>query len=267
MCTAALPRPGNPCCEQLPHQQHSDLHSSPTVHPEEAPSLQPRVHRRPGKALLSNHTEVLAPSASSGPTARVFTPSHEQRRKTLFETTRFPQPARLRAPGDQDSACCTSLCPKGWLTPNSDLSCTSSKVSSSPPCSPPASWQCPPASPFTVSYLRTHAGFSHHLGVPTLSSLSASSDMPAEEPAQSWLPSSAHARAVPPGSSEPCTPEPVRHKASSQNESNLPPAQILGEVCQHDTLWVNPNCALQTLGAAEAVSRTAVGHRGACPLC
>lgn len=64
----------------------------------------------------------------------------------------------------------------------------------------------------------------------------------------SRLTTSAHARAMLPGSTEPWAPEPVRHKASSQNESNLPLGQILVEVCQHDTLWVNPNCALQTLG-------------------
>lgn len=115
--------------------------------------------------------------------------------------------------------------------------------------------------PFTISFLRTHAGFSHNLSVPTLSG---SSDRPAEEPAQRRLPTSAHARAMLPGSSESWAPEPVRHKASSQNESDLPVAQILGEVCQHDTLWTNPNCALQTLEPAEAVTGTVVRHNGAC---
>lgn len=237
------------------------------MHPEEAPSLHPRVHRRTGAALLSNHTEVPTPSAaaSSEPAARVSFPSREQSRKTLFERTRFPQRGRPRAAEDQDSGCCTSLWPKGWLIPASDLSCTSSKLSSSPPCSLPASWQCPVASPFTVSFLGRHAGFSYHLGVPTLSSLSASSDMSAEEPAQSSrLPTSAHARAVLPGSSEAWAPEPVRHKASRQNKSNLPLGQILGEVCQHDTLWENPNCALQTREAAEAVAGAVVGDSGAC---
>lgn len=178
--------------------------------------MHPEVHRRTGKALLSGHTEVPTPSAVPAQSQLHGFPSALMSRGGKLSLKALHSLNLPSVSGQLETR--TQPLPEGQLTPTSDLSCTYSKVSSSsPPCSPPASWQCPRASPFTISFLRTQANFSHHLGVPTLSSLSASSDMPAEEPAQrSRLPTSAHARAILPAR-ESWAPEPVGYKAPSQN--------------------------------------------------